>query len=146
MVELGKGVTMLMKLSIVPFFCAILLASRPAIPPQQPSATLPMIAGAEVPLYPPLARAANLQGDVRVQVTTDGSRVVRAEAREGSRPLAEAAEANARTWRFTTHEPTTFTVTYHYKLVDGLPDPDNPTVVLRFPNEVEISRTPMQLH
>jgi hypothetical protein len=54
--------------------------------------------------------------------------------------LATAAEKNVRTWQFAIHEPTAFTVTYGYKLVsEWKGDPDNPSVVLRFPTAVEIS-------
>lgn len=107
---------------------------------QQSKITLPMVAGAAVPLYPPMARISNIEGVVHVKVTTDGHRVVGTRVEDGHNLLAAAAEENARTWQFATHEPTTFTVTYRYKLVTKWKDdPNNPTVVLRFPNEVEVS-------
>ncbi len=100
---------------------------------------LPMVSHAEVPLYPPLARVANVSGVVHVIVTTDGHLVVTAHAKEGPKPLREAAEKNAMSWQFTTHEPTTFTVTYVYKLVDDLnPQLNNPRVILQLPTEVEV--------
>lgn len=111
---------------------------------QQPKAVLPMVAGGAVPLYPPLARAAKVQGVVHLKVVTDGTRVVTAQAEDGSRVLAAAAEENARTWQFSKHEPTSFTVTYRYRL-DANADPNNPTVTLRFPTEVDVSMAPLVL-
>ena len=111
---------------------------------QQPKASMPMVAGAAVPLYPPLARAAHVQGVVHVKITTDGTKVTAAHAEDGHRLLAVAAEENARTWLFTKHEPTSFTVTYRYRIsTDG--DPNNPTVTLRFPTDVEVSTAPLVL-
>lgn len=102
--------------------------------------TLPTVADAKAPLYPPLARAARVQGVVRVKVTTDGHRVVTAAAESGPKILAAAAEDSARSWQFATHEPTSFVVTFTYKRVDSLKSgPENPTVVLRLPTEVEVS-------
>jgi len=113
---------------------------------QSSKVALPMVTGAKVPFYPPLARAANVQGVVHVKVTTDGHRVIATHVEDGHKLLASAAEENARTWEFATHDPTTFTVTYHYKLDAKLKgDPDNPTVILRLPTEVEISRVPLVL-
>ena len=107
---------------------------------QSRKVALPTVADAKVPLYPPLARAARVQGVVRIRVTTDGHRVVSGAAEGGPRILASAAEDNARTWQFATHQPTSFIVTYTYKLVDSLKSgPENPTVVLRLPTEVEVS-------
>lgn len=45
---------------------------------QQPKPVLPMIAAGAIPLYPPLARAAKVQGVVRLKVVTDGTRVATA--------------------------------------------------------------------
>lgn len=113
---------------------------------QNSKTALPMVAGAAVPLYPPLARAANVQGVVHVTVTTDGHRVIATHVEDGHKLLATAADANARTWEFATHDPTTFTVSYHYKLDAKLKgNPNNPTVILRLPTEVEISTVPLVL-
>ncbi len=110
---------------------------------QQSNVALPAVASAAVPLYPPLARAANVQGVVHVKVTTDGHRVIATHVEDGPKLLATAAAENARTWQFATHEPTTFTITYQYKLDAKLEGSrNNPTVVLRLPTEVEISTMP----
>ena len=115
--------------------------------PQRATPPLPMIAGAAVPVYPPRAHQANVQGVVHVRVSTDGHRVIDARAEDGHRVLAEAAVENSKTWVFATHDPTTLTLTYRYKLVEGLDTyPNNPIVVFRFPKEVEISMKPWPVH
>jgi hypothetical protein len=113
-----------------------------AILPQQPRGVIPTFAGGAVPLYPPLARAARVEGTVHVRVTTDGTKVVDAHAEDGHKLLTVAAEENARTWQFSKHEPTTFTVLYRYRL-DADADPNNPTVTLRPPREVDVSIGPL---
>jgi hypothetical protein len=114
---------------------------------QETKIALPRVAGASVPLYPPLARAANVQGVIHVKITTDGHRTVNARAEDGPKLLAVAAEENARTWFFAAHEPTTFTVTYRYKLVPGMKgNPDSPEIVLRLPSEVEVRTLPTPLN
>lgn len=106
---------------------------------QQTKPAPPHITSAEVPLYPPIARVANVEGTVHVKITTDGHRVTTAYAEDGPRILAAAAEKNARTWQFAPHEPTTLMVTYRYKLVTNLDaHGDNPRVLLRLPSEIEI--------
>lgn len=111
---------------------------------QQPKAVLPMVAGGAVPLYPPLARATKIQGVVHLKVVTDGTRIITAHAEDGNRLLATASEENARTWQFSKHESTSFTVTYRYRL-DASAGPNNPTVMLRFPTEVDVSIAPLVL-
>ena len=45
-------------------------------------------------------------------------------------------------WEFFKHEPTSFEVTFNYKLADDIhPNLNGPTVVLRLPTEVEIATT-----
>ena len=120
----------------------VLLAWGSMIAAQEPKIVAPLIAGASVPLYPPLARAAKVQGVVHVKVTTDGSKVETARAEDGHPLLVAAAEENARTWQFSKHEPISFTVTYRYRL-DKDADPNNPTVILRLPMEITVSIAPL---
>jgi hypothetical protein len=126
------------KWRIVPIVLLLLTAVVRAAA-QKPEVALPMLAAAQVPLYPPVARVANVEGVVHVKVTTDGHRVTNAEVLDGHKLLAESAEKNVRTWEFATHEPTTFTVTYSYKLVTNLKAvQNNPRVVLQLPTRVEV--------
>jgi hypothetical protein len=118
---------------------SVVLLGSSLVGTAQQGLALPMVSHAEVPLYPPLARVSNVSGVVHVIVTTDGHVVVTAHAKEGPKLLRDAAEKNAMSWQFTTHEPTTFTVTYVYKLVDDLnPQLNNPRVILQLPTEVEV--------
>jgi hypothetical protein len=120
---------------------AILPLASWSVVAQQSSVALPMVSSAQVPLYPPVARVANVEGVVHIKVTTDGHRVVSTQVEDGNKLLAASAEDNAKTWQFSLHEPVTFTVTYTYKLLtEWKGNPDNPIVVLRFPTEVEVSR------
>jgi len=119
---------------------ALLLMTGWAVATQQSKVSLPMVASAQVPLYPPVARLSNVEGVVHLNITTDGHRVVSTHVEDGHKLLAAAAENNAKTWEFSLHEPVTFTVTYSFKLLtDWKDDPNNPMVVLRFPTEVEVS-------
>ena len=130
-----------MKISLLNQIIFILFLVNASTGAQAPGlkVALPMVAAASVPLYPPLAHSANMEG-VHVRVTTDGQRVQSAHAEDGPKLLAAAAEENARTWQFAVHEPTTFTVTYKYVLTTKWnSNPNNPVVVLRLPTEVEIS-------
>ncbi len=111
---------------------------------QQMKVAPPSVAAAAVPLYPPLARMARIEGVVHVKITTDGHKVIATQPEDGHKMLAAAAESNAKTWEFATHEPTTFTVTYQYKLVaESKENPYGPTVILRLPTEVEVITTPI---
>lgn len=83
---------------------------------QESSEIFPKVAQHAEPNYPLLARQARIQGDVRVQVITDGESVRDAAAESGNPLLRKAAEENARTWKFAPHAPTSFHVTFRYKL------------------------------
>lgn len=107
--------------------------------------SLPSVYAAAVPIYPPVAQMANVQGVVRVRVATDGHTVVSTsvENQDANPVLARAAEENAQTWKFSAGEPVTFTVTYRYVLVTKLRDirsnAGNSKVVIRFPTDVQVS-------
>jgi len=125
---------------------ALLVMGIASVSAQESKVALPMVAGAAVPLYPPLARATRIQGVVHIEIATDGHNVITTRVKDGQKLLAAAAEENARTWRFAVHTPISFTVTYRYKLDAKLNDnPNNPTIVLRLPTEVEISSAPLPL-
>jgi TonB family protein len=81
------------------------------------------ITSLQMPCYPPLARAARLQGIAKIKLVIggDGS-VASAEALEGNPLLTKAAIENARTWRFGTAEGRSAleppVVVFDYKLED----------------------------
>jgi hypothetical protein len=104
----------------------------------------------DIPFYPPLARAANVHGLVRLRVTTDGQRVTDVEVLEGHKLLAPAAEHNVRSWKFLPSKATTFLVVFTYKFVDSnaknygqlikmLPDAE---VRTELPTAVDITSAP----
>jgi len=105
----------------------------------QSEPALPVVRSADVPLYPDLARMARIEGTARMHVWTDGSSIVKVEGSGAHKMLTTAAEENLRTWRFYTHKPMSFTVTFVYSIdpieVFGFV---NPSVVLQLPTRVEI--------
>lgn len=111
---------------------------------QEPGGALPVVVVTGVPQYPPLAKAARVEGIVHVKVTTDGHRVVSASAEDGPKLLRTQAEENARTWEFASHTPMTFTVKYQYKLTEASQNnPYGGTVILRLPSDVEVIAVPL---
>jgi hypothetical protein len=65
--------------------------------------------------------------------------VVSIQVEDSHKLIADFAEENLRTWQFSPHEPTTFTVTYSYKLVTDVdPARNNPRVILDLPTAVEV--------
>ena len=115
-----------------------------ALAQQQSKVSLPTVIGAAVPLYPIGPHTVNIQGTVHVKISTDGQRVIDAkvESDGGNPALGKAAQENAMTWRFSMHEPTTFTVTYRYILVAKVKgirsNALNAKVILRFPTDVQV--------
>lgn len=109
---------------------------------QKPGVVLPHVVHTDVPYYPPLARAAHVEGVVHVTVTTDGQKVVAVHVEDGPKLLQEATERTVQSWGFFKHEPTSFEVTFNYKLADDIHlNPNGPTVVLRLPTDVEVATT-----
>jgi len=82
---------------------------------QQPSEALPQVIQHAQPTYPPLARQTRIDGEVRVKFTTDGASVLDVASEAGHPLLRTAAEENVRTWKFASHTPGTFHVTFYYK-------------------------------
>ncbi len=70
---------------------------------QQAKTVMPTVASASVPLYPRVIRAARIQGDVVLRVSTDGQRVSAVEVKSGPPMLAEAAKDSVKTWQFEPH-------------------------------------------
>ena len=126
----------------------VILFSSAAFQSQTPAKAslpirLPVVKAAETPIYPPLARAARIEGTVLLDVSTDGQSVVTVRTKSGHKVLRDAAEQNVRTWRFYGHTPTSFEVSFVYRLgkseVEGW---SNSKVVLEFPTKVEITTNP----
>ncbi len=98
---------------------SVLLVVVPSTLAQESAETLPKVMQHSEPIYPPLARQTRIQGEVSVKVTTDGESVREAVAQTGHPLLRKAAEDNAKTWKFVSHTPSTFNVTFRYKLMES---------------------------
>ena len=108
--------------------------------------SLPRVVNASVPFYPRLAQQAHILGIVRLRVSTDGKRASSVEILSGPPLLAQVAKTNVETWEFEQHSPTSFEVTFRYKLLPSECDPEcncegveKGTILLRLPDEVEVN-------
>ena len=108
--------------------------------PRQSEELIPAVTIANVPLYPPAARQAGIEGPVRLRLSTDGTRVLAITVESGQPMLVQAAKENVKTWVFKQHSPSTFVATFRYRLLpESECDMDSGTVLLRLPTEVEVS-------
>jgi hypothetical protein len=73
---------------------------------QRAEQNIPLVVDGKMPLYPILARAARIQGVVKIKVTTDGKKVTSVDAESGPPMLVKFAKENILTWEFTAHKPT----------------------------------------
>ena len=131
----------LMRIPYIILVLSVLLASVPRIVAQEVPDVLPKVVQHSEPIYPPLARQTRIQGEVRVKVTTDGESVRTAEAEAGHPLLRGAVEDDVRTWKFVTHTPGSFHVTFRYKLMSGNEDVE----FLESPAIVEILIAPQEV-
>lgn len=123
----------------------------------------PTLTRAEVPLYPPIARAAHITGTVEIQVVVEKGAVVDAQVKsvvlapsdhvvlneEGKKKvglyLSNPSLANVKTWQFQSEDRTTFLVTYVYKIEgEETPLPENPKVELDLPRLVTVTAKPFK--
>jgi len=130
-----------MRVLIAALVFSATFAILPAVPGQDSLMVLPNILQYSEPTYPPLARQARIQGDVRVKVTTDGESMKDVGAVMGNPLLGKAAEDNVRTWKFASHSPGTFYVTFRYKLASE----DVEVEFLKSPGLVEIKAPPVPI-
>ena len=101
---------------------------------------LPTVTGATVPLYPPIARAASLQGIVVLVATISGSKVETMKVLSGHPLLTQAAESNIRTWTFISKPPQSMKIIYRYEISEKCEG--DPSVKLDFPSEVTVCTKP----
>ena len=112
---------------------------------QKAEARLPLVNAGEMPLYPLIARAARVQGVVKIKVTTNGKDVTSVDAVSGPPMLVRFAEENIRTWKFSERKPATFVATFEY-VIEKLAQCGytNDEVILKLPLEVHISAKSVQ--
>jgi len=83
---------------------------------QKADQELPLVIAGKIPFYPIMARAARIQGVVKIRVVTDGEKVTSADVESGPPMLARFAKENVLTWEFSKHKPTTFVATFEYEI------------------------------
>jgi len=83
---------------------------------QKAEQDVPLVTNGKMPLYPMMARAARIQGVVKIKVVTDGEKVISADVESGPPMLARFTKANVLTWEFSKHKPTTFVTTFEYEI------------------------------
>jgi hypothetical protein len=95
---------------------AIGQTSQPAAAP-----AVPILQGAALPVYPPIAKAAHVTGKVAVRVTVKDGQVVKTEVvskldPSGQRFLETPTVENLKTWRFASDVTGEYTVSYTYEI------------------------------
>jgi len=102
-----------------------------------------VVKSGDMPFYPQLTRAARIQGDVHLRVTTDGSTVASVRVERCQPLLATAAQDNVTTWKFEQHEPTSFSTVFAYHLfAEPNCDPKrsgNGDIYLQLPTQVDVT-------
>jgi hypothetical protein len=105
-------------------------------------AGLPIVVAADVPMYPRAAIDARTSATVRLSVSTDGQKAVSVRVTGALSPLTTSALDNIKTWRFASHEPVSFDVTYRYAILTrGCEAPGRDThaaATLQFPTTVDV--------
>jgi hypothetical protein len=87
-----------------------------------PAAAPPILQGAILPMYPPIAKAAHVTGRVVVRVSVKDGLIVQTEVLSkpavvsGGRLLESPTLENLKTWRFAADVMGAFTVTYTYEI------------------------------
>ena len=79
---------------------------------------VPLVTQNRQPDYPWLPFEAQIQGQVRLRVTTSTYCIAKIARESGDPLLAEAAEANLRTWALDEHNAGSFEVTFNYRILE----------------------------
>ena len=106
------------------------------------SSGLPTLVNAYFQTYPPIAKAAQITGDIKVQVTIDANGdVTDAKILEGHKLLNDASIAAARKWKFDRQinpEMRKADLTFRYTLMPRCSDKQDHTPVFHAPFTAEI--------
>jgi TonB family protein len=118
--------------------------------PQSSATEQPVVVSAAAPLFPVLANAARVSGDVFVETQIDAAGVVTSARAEGHPLLRNACEVAAKRWRFASVQKDggnrTARLTFSFlALQEKLPD-DEITPVFYPPYRVEVRKNPNILH
>jgi hypothetical protein len=133
---------------------AAILLSISASGQTVPSSTVqavPILQGASLPMYPPIAKAAHVTGKVVVKVTIKDGLMVQTEVlskppvASGGRLLEAPTLENLKTWRFAANVTCTFTVIYTYEISGTeTDDPTNAKVEMLPSLDVKIVARPVK--
>lgn len=120
---------------------------------------LPILRGADLPMYSPIAKAAHLTGKISVRLTVKDGRVVKTEivgenvrnrsqevmSETGAKWLSMPTIENVKSWRFDTSVNTTFVVNYTYAFAGTATDNlTNPRVEISPSLDVKIIARPVK--
>ncbi|WP_031495448.1 energy transducer TonB [Bryobacter aggregatus] len=105
-----------------------------------------IVTAGELPLYPPTAIAARLEGTVVLAVRVVNGVVQQAEpTAHANALLASAARRNVLSWRFGPEVSGTVNVRFVYELEkQEVMQPENPEILLRLPESVRIVAKPVR--
>lgn len=105
-----------------------------------------IVTAGELPLYPPTAIAARLEGTVVLSVRVAKGVVQQAEPMPGANALlASAARRNALSWKFPPDVSGSVNVRFVYELENGeVILPENPEIQMRLPEFVRITAKPVK--
>src|SRR5271154_2908756 len=112
-----RKISMRNELRIVGLLAAVLMAVSASgqTAPEAAAPAVPILQGAALPVYPPIAKAAHVTGKVTVRVTVKDGLVVQTDVLSkpsGQRFLETPTVENLKTWHFAADVAGTFTVTY----------------------------------
>jgi len=104
-----------------------------------------LVISAEIPIYPPAALAARIEGTVIAAIKVSKGVVVEADIVSGRSILASSVKRNVLTWRFSTDVNGTQRVMYVFELSKTVVlRPENPQIQLRLPNSVKLIANPVR--
>ncbi len=116
-----------------------------------PAEAPPILQGAALPMYPPIAKAAHITGKVIVRVTVKDGLVVKTDVlskpdvRSGQRFLESPTVENLKTWRFAAAVTGEYTVTYTYEISgEESEQPTNARVEMLPSLDVKITARPVK--
>jgi hypothetical protein len=116
----------------------------------QTAPAVPILQGAGLPMYPPIAKAAHVTGKVMLRVTVKGGLVVKTDVLSkldpaGQRFLETATIENLKTWRFAADVTGEYTVTYTYEISgEESEQPTNAKVEMLPSLDVRITARPVK--
>jgi TonB family protein len=130
---------------------AVLLFALPLSGQSSSTLAMPILQGAALPMYPPIAKAAHITGQVIVRVTVKNGQVAKTDilskpdVASGQRYLETPTVENLKTWRFAADVTGVFTVTYTYSISGTeTEEPTNPKIVMLPSLNMEITARPLK--